>query len=432
MSQDEQGATASVKIEAEETSSASFEAIRARYVIGCDGAHSIVRKSQAIPFAGHSLPGRFWLLDAELDWGRSQEHVYTWAHRDGIIVMIPLPGSRQWRIYVQMVQYDKDSEEVTLERIRNVFAERTGEPGAVIGQASWLSDFQIHQRMVTTYRQGNVFLAGDAAHIHSPAGGQGLNTGIADAYNLAWKLALVLRKQAREQLLETYEIERLPVAQDVLHRSEEQSELIFSQRSLTSKLIMPVLGRLMQLPAVQQHLALAGSQLLVNYRTSPLSIISNQPHRRFLVRGGRKVAGLQEVRAGDRAPQATFHDASAGRPGTVFQLFEDGKSHLLLFSGKKRNRVEVFEAATSLARRLAAQWGALITPHVVCTDMPAPSSQDSSLILDPDHSLHMPYHVNGPALVLLRPDSYIGFRSNSLDHNALCEYLRTFFVPKGA
>lgn len=426
LSQDEQGVTAQVKISVGE--SPSFETIHVRYVIGCDGAHSLVRKSLAIPFDGYSLPGHFWLADVELGWERSQEHVYAWVHQDGTISMMPLPGSRQWRLLVHMAHPDKDFEEVTLERMRKVFATRTGEPGEVIQKATWLSDFHIHQRIVTTYRQGNVFLAGDAAHIHSPAGGQGLNTGIADAYNLAWKLALVLRKQAREQLLETYEVERLPVAREVLRRSGEQSELIFSQQSLKSKLVVPLLGQLMQLPVVQQRIALAGSQLLVNYRTSPLSVTRHQYRRRSLTAGVRRPTSLPPVQAGDRAPQATFLDLISGRPGTVFQLFQDGKSHLLLFSGKKGNAVEAFEVAAALAEEIAIQWGAVITPHLISVEKPTSSNLGGSLLLDPEHELHLAYNVSGPTLVLLRPDGYIGFISHSIDRNDLMQYLQTFFV----
>ncbi|WP_165423098.1 FAD-dependent oxidoreductase [Ktedonosporobacter rubrisoli] len=426
LSQDEQEVTARVKSE----NGTTFEVIHARYVIGCDGAHSFVRKSQGISFEGSVMEADFWLADAQLKWERPQRHAYVWSHQEGLFSVMPLPFDQQWRLFAHIPRRSEAPEEVTLERFREVFTRRTGELGTVICKATWLSNFHIHQRMVTRYRQGRVFLAGDAAHIHSPTGGQGLNTGIQDAYNLAWKLALVLGKQGKESLLETYESERLPVAQSVLKATGAGTALQYAQHPVVKKVVSPLLSRLIQLPAIQRKIALASSELLINYRPSPLSHGREQRPPS----GGKrwqKPVSLRKVQAGDRAPQATFLDASSQTPRTVFQLFQQGVIHLLLFTGL-HVRISETVRTTALARLVCAQWHDLIVPHLVFAGKEQPSwlQWSGSLLLDVDHEVHSAYGMQAPALCLLRPDGYIGMISKRFDEYTLFEYLRTFFVTQ--
>lgn len=193
------------------------ERITSSWLVSCEGAHSVVRKEAGISFTGKTYPLAFALADVEIEWHLNHEENHAWLHKDGAFAALPLPGAPNiWRLFIEVsLNADVLSDGVTLEAIQQLMATRTGYGDALIKNATWLSDFKINCRMVDRFRVGRVFVAGDAAHIHSPTGGQGITTGVLDAVNLAWKLGRVLRG-APDSLLDMYEEERLPKAKEVL------------------------------------------------------------------------------------------------------------------------------------------------------------------------------------------------------------------------
>src|SRR5262249_30820321 len=158
---------------------------------------------------------RFILADVKLDWQRPTMEPGVWLHQHGLLAALPLPGNI-WRITGELRGNDDVevepggalAEQATRDLLHSFLRERVGDPKPRIGDIRWRSVFRFHRRLASTYRQGRILLAGDAAHIHSPFGGQGMNTGLGDAYNLGWKLAMVMRSQSTEALLDTYETER--------------------------------------------------------------------------------------------------------------------------------------------------------------------------------------------------------------------------------
>ena len=156
-----------------------------------------------------------------------------WLHRDGVLAAIPLPGNI-WRIMAELPaeldlrveQNGSPSEEAARDLLYRCFKERLGDTTTRIGEMTWKSVFRFHRRLASTYRSGRTLIAGDAAHIHSPFGGQGMNTGLGDAYNLGWKLAMVAQGRADDRLLDTYEAERRPVAADVLATTTTGTTLV--------------------------------------------------------------------------------------------------------------------------------------------------------------------------------------------------------------
>ena len=194
--------------------------VRAQWLVGCDGTGSTTRKLAGIGFPGVKLSERFLLADVHLDWDLDRSGTTGWIHPAGLVAAMPMPDpdgrNNLWRLFAYDPGHDeKPTEQEILERFRQVVPERTGR-AVRFGDAEWLSLFTVHRRLADTYRQGRILLAGDAAHAHAPFGGQGMLTGIGDAENLAFKLALVLRDQASEPLIDTYQGERRPLATGVL------------------------------------------------------------------------------------------------------------------------------------------------------------------------------------------------------------------------
>src|SRR5579859_468025 len=179
-------------------SAGEFHEVRADYIVGCDGAHSRVRRELGLPFDGHAYAQDWLLADVQLDWSRAEDETHAFFRADGgPLVCFPM-RDHYWRL---VFPYTGNRQRMapSLAEIQELVDQRAPEPVAVSNPA-WLANFRCQRRSTTAYRRGRVMLAGDAVHIHSPAGGQGMNTGITDAHNLAWKLALVVRGRASDSL----------------------------------------------------------------------------------------------------------------------------------------------------------------------------------------------------------------------------------------
>ena len=162
------------------------------WLISCEGAHSVIREQAGFRFVGKTYPLSFLLADARLEGALRHGENYVWLHKNGSFAALPLPAPQTWRLFVDVTNA-RNLGEVSLDLIRRLMVERTGAAEIKIHNPTWISEFKIHCRLVDRYRLGRVFVAGDAAHVHSPTGGQGIVTGIQDAVNLAWKLGRVLR-----------------------------------------------------------------------------------------------------------------------------------------------------------------------------------------------------------------------------------------------
>jgi len=207
--------------------------LRSSYVVGCDGIRSAVRESAGIAFEdGAPYEEVFQLGDVELDSELDRTTVHHFLGRHGVTVAAPLPHGR-WRVAGYLDGEDPEGKPDAA-RLQRLLRE-CGHAGTTVLATHWTSTFRVVRRLASTFRAGRVLIAGDAAHVHSPAGGQGLNTGIQDAHNLAWKLALVAGGQAGEQLLDVYEEERRPVAARILKMTELQDARLFGARSTAER-----------------------------------------------------------------------------------------------------------------------------------------------------------------------------------------------------
>ena len=256
-----------------------IERIRARWLLGCDGARSRVRKLTSLPFEGETYSDACVLGDVHVEWSLGQGELIIMPSAHGMAAAFPMPGENRYRLFFIMPQDEaseraEDMAPLSLEEFQ-AFADRMLPVPTRVSEPRWMSRYRLHRRGVPHYRKGRVFLAGDAAHIHSPVGGQGMNTGIQDAYNLAWKLALVTRRGLPSSLLDTYEAERLPVGHRLLTTTDRGFSLLARGGWLARQ------GRIHVLPRVakllfgnawsQRRLFRFVSQLAIHYTHSPLS-----------------------------------------------------------------------------------------------------------------------------------------------------------------
>lgn len=287
--QDDSGVTARVATGGRE------ETLRVRYLVATDGGRSFVRRALGLDFPGKTLGVRAMVADVALTGlDRNWWHQFNEGDMQWMLSICPLGGTDLFQIQAPVPP--EGEVDLTAAGLQRMVTERTGRMDILVHSVSWASAYEMNARLAARYRVGRIFLAGDAAHIHPPTGGQGLNTSVQDAYNLGWKLAAVLRG-GPDDLLDSYESERRPVAEDMLGLS---TRLLDAGRR----------GDIWRGHEVRQ--------LDIGYPDSPLNL-----------EGSARVGVL---RAGDRAPDAPVSGA-AGQPTRLFQLFK-GTHWTLLINGE--------------------------------------------------------------------------------------------------
>ncbi|MGC2402905.1 MAG: FAD-dependent monooxygenase [Acidobacteriaceae bacterium] len=248
------------------------ESLETSWLIGCDGAHSFVRHKLGMEFSGETSPVHWLLADIHLEGvARSPAINIAW-HSDGVLASFPIAENR-YRIIADSGENplgDAEKAPPSLEQIQSILDKRfPGSPRA--SDPIWLSSFTINERKVKDYRAGRVFLAGDAAHVHSPAGGQGMNTGMQDSCNLAWKLAMVIRGSAEDTLLESYSQERSPIAEEVLKVTGRMTKISTLSGQIAQSLRNDVASLVMGLSPVRKLAANVASEIAIRYAHSPLN-----------------------------------------------------------------------------------------------------------------------------------------------------------------
>ncbi len=247
------------------------ESVSTDWLLGCDGADSAVRHGLAVPFAGETLNSDWMLADVHMHgYPRPDSEASVYWHRDGVFVMFPISQGR-FRLLADLPPSGAILPPApTLEQVQ-AMVDRRGPSGTKVFDPIWLAGFRINGRKVASYRWGRVFLSGDAAHVHSPAGGQGMNTGMQDAFNLAWKLAMVVRKACGERLLDSYSPERSAVGDEVLNAAGRLTT-IGTLRNPAAQTLRNLVGHIMLgFSAVQHAFADTMSETAIHYPHSPLN-----------------------------------------------------------------------------------------------------------------------------------------------------------------
>ena len=426
--------------------SGAEEVVHARWLVACDGARSTVRERLGLPFEGSTFEQNLIQADVKVDlpfWNDPGEAV-IFLSPEGIVGALPLLAENRWRV-IALDMPDPDAE-ATFDVFRSVVRRRVPE-GVSVHDPAWVAKFRFHGRIVPSYRVGRVFLAGDAAHIHSPVGGQGMNMGIQDAYNLAWKLALVVRGRARPTLLDSYDPERRPVGRATVGVTDRATKAVMRFLSLRSPLATALRDQavafLMSSGLVGDRVFQRVGQLGVGYAGSPavgehqVSVWSGDValarHR------DRELPALSDwvdfgrgLGAGDRVPDVDL-SREIDEEATLFGLLRGTRHTLLLFDGLAATSAG-YENLAGIARRVAGLHGDLFRVYIVTprAARPAELAPDLEVILDDDASLHRHFGSASESLFVVRPDGHVGFRSQPADGERLLAWLDTFLVRASA
>jgi 2-polyprenyl-6-methoxyphenol hydroxylase-like FAD-dependent oxidoreductase len=291
------------------------ESLEASWLVGCDGAHSTVRHQLGAEFRGDALPTDFILADLTLHGVPHHDELSIMLHSDGILAIFPI-GPDRYRVIADVGPAGSSERRAdpTLEEVQAILTRRG--PGGITADAPrWLASFRINERKVAEYRSGRVFLAGDAAHVHSPAGGQGMNTGMQDACNLAWKLALVARGRCGDALLDSYSRERSAVGDDVLKNAGRLTTLAMIKGGVKQSIRNHIATLLFGLAPLRRKLADTLAEVSIGYPESPLSVqehaVEGGPHAGERAPLRPPGAGEAPVGAGDAPRFALFGEPEA-------------------------------------------------------------------------------------------------------------------------
>jgi hypothetical protein len=373
-------------------------------------------------FAGELEKETFVLADVEINWPFSADEVHFFLHQDGPLGIIPLPRQGTFRM-VTTLPADTAmhvSEEPTLAQMQSLLEAR-GPAGLVLRHPLWLSRFHVSYRKVSHLRAGSVFLAGDAAHIHSPAGGQGMNTGIQDAHNLAWKLALVVARRAPDSVLDSYTVEREPVARSVLRLTARVTGAATLRHPLAQRLRNFLLPWLAGIEAIEHRVIENLAELTINYANSPL-VAEDWGGPFSLWHGAGPAAGM-------RTPDGTLHAVPTSMPVRLFELLRETRHTLLLFTGRNATAAACHNL-TAIGRAIRKIYKQDIAAHLIVAgkEVPPETVWEGSMLLDVEQSVHQRYGADMPCLYLVRPDGYIGFRSKPARAEHLQVYLERIFL----
>jgi 2-polyprenyl-6-methoxyphenol hydroxylase-like FAD-dependent oxidoreductase len=374
------------------------EQVWAEWVVGADGARSVVRHSLGIPFAGKTYQHSLYVLDCKVDLPFKDDEGYIAFSDTSFAAFFPMTEVR-CRVISMLPDELANKEQVTFDEIATGFAERM-QMDVVLSDPKWLSVYQAHHRYVTTFQRGRCFLAGDAAHIHSPVGAQGMNTGLQDAHNLAWKLALVVSGRAKQELLETYNQERLPVAKRLVQTTDKVFNLTSSKNPILRFWVTTIAPRMLELILKEKHLARLAfttiSQIGIRYRNSSLS--SDATLGDF---------SRHAPRPGDRLPYIEFREQEGSI--NIQDLVKEPAFHLFLFPGERTS------AASEAFQKAVQAFSATIAVKTI-------------LRTTATKSLYKKLGIEKSACYFIRPDMYVAYRSTMSNLAHFEKYLQSFLL----
>lgn len=416
---------------------------RADWVVGCDGARSIVRRACRLGFAGGTYRNHFYVVDARVDGDLPPGEVVPSLSSDAFALFIPMPGERRYRVVgpfptasnghrddLEPADHDDDDEPSALATsgpdggplpfgaIESVIRERM-DVDVRFSDVSWFSAYRVHHRCVERFRSGRCFVAGDSAHVHSPVGAQGMNTGLQDAANLGWKLALVARGRASPGLLDSYHAERWPVAQSLLRTTDSAFQFVISRAAPVRAFRLQVLPRLaaslLERPGLRRALFRRLSQIGIGYRQSPLVDAADAASVDRLRDAIPEFLGGPVVRAGDRLPFAAIGRPWADEPTSVYRWLDSPGFHVLLMDRHGDPAVLVPEC------------------HAALEALDVGPARVRALRADPgSEALFEVLGVQDEALVVVRPDHHIGLFLSQIDLPHMADWFRRALRPSDA
>ncbi|GAB4165042.1 MAG: FAD-dependent monooxygenase [Terrimicrobiaceae bacterium] len=369
--------------------------VGSRFLVGCDGAHSAVRHFVGATFHGRAMPECFVLCDAEISAPRPiPQDVHLFVSSQGPMPVFPI-RERVWRI-ISSRGPAEGTAPPTLEEMQE-HVDCRGPGNWKLSNPEWLACFKVSERKVDRFRHGNILLAGDAAHIHSPAGGQGMNTGVQDAFNLAWKLGAILRQGASpECLLESYHDERSPVAADVIATAGFRLRAAVLSRGPLAWMRNALAVLVGRSESARTRLVHSLSGTGIRYQSGPAILKDDRWHEDWLHHGFPPGLRIRDVRLVSEGIEISL----------LHEVMKSRRHTLLLFSGRKPNYrdADLLEGL----RTEAANATTLMTSLAIWQGDHAP---DDSWLTDPDGSVHRRFGVDQPSACVVRPDGVVMARS---------------------
>jgi len=370
----------------------SFDEIAAAWVAGCDGARSTVRQACDIPFSGAPYQHVFYVADTRATGSMAPDELNVYLWRGGFHLFFPLRGKDHWRVVGILPAELRSRDALAFDDVAPYVCSEVGrsDTGDAVAfqECRWFSTYHVHHRHADRFRDHRCFLLGDAAHIHSPVGAQGMNTGLQDAYNLAWKLALVLSGNAGQGLLDSYETERVPVAERLLRTTDQAFNFLISERWLAevfrTRIIQRIIAAAMRRDRTRQLAFRTISQIGIRYRNSPLS----RMHSRL---------PEEAPCPGDRFPWLRLTFTEGGPVEDLFAKLDDTRFNLMLFGRQPP------------AGKLSAHSGGLLITWAIPDDPVNSQELDRA-------------GIPRPSFYLLRPDGHVGLAGAVLDPAVLDAY----------
>jgi 3-(3-hydroxy-phenyl)propionate hydroxylase len=382
--------------------------LRSRFVVGCEGSNSLVRKTLNFTFEGERYAGeQFIQADCRIKWGLPKGRSYLFLTSDGYMMVIEFPDDVV-RIFISLPDHnaagaqaaaaqlgavEATSEEPTLEEIRSHLTRLSGFE-CELSAPTWRARYRTSHRYANRFSEGRGFVCGDAGHVHVPIGGQGMNTGIQDAFNLGWKLAGVLKGELQPSVLRSYHEERHPVAVSLIKGTDFAYTGILHPSEARQRAIRLFGPYLIRNERVQNLVRGTLEELNVSYPNSPLNL---------------DLGGARGPKPGERVLDATIVRDADKATLTLSNLTRGDAWTLLLFSGLHPEADET-AARASLASEIGQRFGARIKVFGVEATALAPSGAPEIVLLDALHEAHERYGVVDSAFYLLRPDTYVSSR----------------------
>lgn len=381
------------------------EEIIASYVVGCDGSRSAVRQATGLEFQGGGYDQSWLLADVILDPGLDPNWLHGFTSIDGPIFFFPLPKNI-WRIVLLRKRGESATTEVSMDEIVETL-EKNHLGHLRARDPSWLAGFGIQHRRTVHIRMGRVFLCGDAAHVHSPAGGQGMNTGLGDAFNLGWKLASVIKGKAKEELLDSFEAERMPVIDGVMRMTDQVTKLITATdgpRVWIREWILPIIAKM----GFAAKMAMRLGQLSMGYPRSSI------------VLPGRVVVG---AKPGERVPSLSFLDLATKRASRTPDLFGKGKIVFLVMPDLGIGSVGMREVMDGRSDLIDWQW--MVNKGA---GKPTEARIGELIWVDEEGKVRQELGVEDhPSFAVLRPDGIVMARGELCETALLGEFLDRVF-----
>ncbi len=364
--------------------------IKADFVIAADGAFSSVREALEIPFLANKYEQSFFLADTALNWKWGTDAFSIYISGQTFMALFPMQGKERFRVIGALPQEYKEQDPASFEELHPLIEKQLEIP-VQFTDTSWFSVYRLRHRCLEKFRNGAVFFAGDAAHIHSPAGGHGMNTGLQDAYNLAWKIAMTVKGTGSDNLLHTYEQERLPFAKHLIASTDKLFGMLTSgnwfHRAFRLTILPFFLPVFIYFKKYRKRVFRALSQIGIKYINSDLTI--------------NRILQSLPIKAGEQFPYIITKDGTS-----VYHLMKASAFHALVFTTEESTLVKEMQ-------ELEAELGKIMQVH------------DFS----EEEAVRARLKIKSNVVILVRPDHYIGLITDE-GAKVVGDYLRRLAEEK--